>query len=54
MDAVHLMCAEKAKVDVLLTTDDKFRKIRVIKICPGRVLIVREFLHFWMEASITM
>ncbi|MCF6334797.1 MAG: type II toxin-antitoxin system VapC family toxin [Spirochaetales bacterium] len=26
MDAVHLMCAEKAKVDVLLTTDDKFRK----------------------------
>lgn len=26
MDAVHLMCAEKAKVDVLLTTDDNFKK----------------------------
>ena len=26
MDAVHLMSAEKAGVDVLLTTDDKFRK----------------------------
>jgi len=26
MDAVHLMSAEKAKVDVLLTTDDNFRK----------------------------
>jgi len=30
MDALHVVCAEKAKVEVLLTTDDKFLKKGII------------------------
>ena len=30
MDALHLACAEKAKVEVLLTTDDKFLKKGIV------------------------